>query len=90
MAFLIFGFGCCLLSMVAFVFVLVHAFKRSIGTGVMVLFIPFYNLYYAFAQFEHRQKGLIVGGCLGFLGLGIVFLAMGTAAIVPAPLPVPG
>ena len=42
------------------ILILIHAFQRSIGAGVMVLFIPFYMAVYAFTQFEHRWKGLIV------------------------------
>lgn len=59
-----------LLGFACSIFVLVHAFKRSIGTGFMVLCVPFYCLYYAFSQFEHRQKGMILAGYLGCLTLG--------------------
>jgi translocator protein len=57
------GLGCSLL-------VLAHAFRRSLGTGFMVLAIPVYNLYYAFSQFEHPFKGLVLAGYLGCLSLG--------------------
>jgi len=54
-----------------------HAFRRSVGTGFMVLCIPCYNFYYAFSQFEHRHKGLIIAGLFGGLALGAVLLAVG-------------
>ncbi len=44
--------------------ILVHAFRRSVGTGVMVLLVPAYILVYAFTQFEHRFKGPLVAGLL--------------------------
>ncbi|MFT3840173.1 MAG: hypothetical protein QM723_24505 [Myxococcaceae bacterium] len=51
--------------------VLLHAFHRSIGTGLMVLFLPPYLVIYGFTQFEHRLKGLILAGyaCGGVLGI---------------------
>ena len=57
------GFACS-------IFVIVHAFRRSLGTGFMVLCVPCYAVYYAFTQFEHPRKGLIVAGYLGCLSLG--------------------
>ncbi|NOK06923.1 hypothetical protein BHS07_02305 [Myxococcus xanthus] len=56
---------------------LVHAFRRSVGTGVMVLLIPCYMLFYAFSQFEHRRKGLIVAGFMASTVLAAVFLGLG-------------
>jgi benzodiazapine receptor len=62
------GFACALL-------IVLHAFNRSIGTGFMALCIPFYILYYAFSQFEHPRKNLIIAGFMGCLPLGTVLLA---------------
>jgi benzodiazapine receptor len=50
-------------------FIIVHAFQRSIGTGFMVLCIPCYIFYYAFSQFEHPRKNLIVSGMCASAGL---------------------
>ncbi|MBI3184442.1 MAG: hypothetical protein HYZ28_20090 [Myxococcales bacterium] len=61
-----------LLAVVCYAFVLIHAFRRSVGTGFMVLCIPCYNVYYGFTQFEHRYKGLILAGWLGAFVLGVV------------------
>ena len=77
MLFNVLGTVLMLVSLGSFVFVLRHAFGRSIGTGVIVLCIPFYNLYYAFSQFEHRRKYLIVPLWLAAFGLGAVLLAFG-------------
>ena len=57
------GFACSL-------FVIVHAFRRSVGTGFMVLFVPCYVVYYSFTQFEHPRKGAILAAYLGCLSLG--------------------
>ena len=63
------GFACSLV-------VLVHAFRRSLGTGVMVLCVPCYNLYYAFSQFEHPRKGPVLAGYIGCLMLGGFLLSV--------------
>jgi len=71
----------CLFQLVAvacLVLVLRHAFQRSLGTGFMVLFIPIFTVYYGFAQFDHRQKGLILAGAFGALIAGIVLRTLGT------------
>lgn len=53
--------------------VLRHAFRRSVGTGFLVLCLPLYSIYYGFSQFEHQRKGLILAGWLGTLILAVVF-----------------
>ncbi len=70
LAFTVVGFACSL-------FVLVHAFRRSLGTGVMVLCVPCYNLFYAFSQFEHPRKGPILAGYIGLMALGGFLLSIG-------------
>lgn len=57
--------------------ILMHAFGRSVGTGVMVLCIPCYMAVYAFTQFEHRWKGLIVTTWLASLLLSATISALG-------------
>lgn len=73
-----------LVATLCFVLVLVHGFKRSLGTGFMVLCIPFYQVLYGFRQFEHRHKGLVLAGWLGGLVVGVVLrlvgLTLGAAA----------
>lgn len=59
---------------VCWIILIVHAFQRSVGTGFLSLCVPCYILYFAFAQFEHPKKGLIVGGFLvGQILGGILF-----------------
>ncbi len=66
-----------LVCVVCFVFVLIHAFQRSVGTGFMVLCIPVYQFVYGFKQFEHRAKGLILAGWLGGGLLALTLRALG-------------
>lgn len=66
-----------ILAVACFVPVLLHAFRRSVGTGFMVLCLPVYTPYYAFSQFEHRRKGLLLAGWLGGFILGVVLRALG-------------
>ena len=66
-----------LAAVTCFVLLLRDAFQRSLGTGFMVLLIPGFGLYYGFAQFEHRQKGLILAGAYGLLFLGVVLRTVG-------------
>ena len=69
----LFGF----VTLVCSAFLLVHAFRRSVGTGMMVLLIPCYMPFYAFSQFEHPRKNLILAGFFGCSVLAAVFLGLG-------------
>ena len=66
-------------SVLCYALVLVHAFSRSVGTGFMVLCLPVYTLYYAFSQFDHRRKGLVLAGWLGAFVLGVVLRVVGVS-----------
>jgi hypothetical protein len=66
------GVAACALSIV----ILVHAFRRSVGTGLLVLCVPAYVLVYAFSQFEHPRKNAVVMGWLCSLVLAAVLLAL--------------
>lgn len=55
--------------------------ERSAGTGVMVLLVPGYIFYFAFEQFEHRYKPLILSAWLASLGLAAVFLGLADHAL---------
>ncbi len=70
-----------LLAAVCYVRVLIHAFSRSVGTGLMVLGIPCYVLFYAFSQFESPRKGWWIFGMLGLGGCGVFFQAAGLSLI---------
>ncbi len=73
----IFGLLLQLGSVVGFVLVLMHAFKRSLGTGVLVLLLPPYTVFYGFSQFEHPRKPAVLALWLGGLAAGIVFRLAG-------------
>jgi translocator protein len=75
------------ISGVCAILILVHAFGRSVGTGVMVLLIPFYMTVYAFTQFEHRWKGLIATTWLASLLLSATISAVGLQLSVGVPTP---
>jgi len=81
-----------LVALVCAALLLIHAFRRSVGTGVMVLLIPCYMLFYAFSQFEHPRKGLIVAGFVASTVLAAVFLGLGAHGVaeVASRLPPPG
>ena len=70
-----------LITFVCAFFLLVHAFRRSLGTGMMVLLVPCYMLVYAFSQFEHPRKNLILAGFFGGTVLAAVFLGLGVHAL---------
>jgi len=76
-----------LLAVVCYALILLHAFQRSVGTGFMALCLPPYFVYYAFSQFEHRRKGLILAGFLGLFVLGVVLRAFGLSQAVSGAHP---
>jgi translocator protein len=67
-----------LLAVACFVLILRHAFQRSLGSGFMVLLIPLFVVYYGFAEFEHRHRGLVLAGAFGGLITGVVLRTLGT------------
>lgn len=68
--FAILGLVCAIVSLVCVIIILIAAFKEGAGTGILCLCVPFYILYFAFARFEHPQKGLIIAGWIvgGIIG----------------------
>ncbi len=78
-----------LVTLVCAAFLLVHAFRRSVGTGMMVLLVPFYMPFYAFSQFEHPRKNLIVAGFFGCSLLAAVFLGLGVHSLNAVELQAP-
>jgi translocator protein len=87
MTWIVFGIILLVASTACFGRVLMHAFGRSIGTGLMVLGIPCYVLVYAFSQFESRHKGWWISGMLGLGTLGIILQAIGLSLIRAPKLP---
>jgi len=54
----------------------IFAFRRSLGTGLMVLLIPFYVFWFAVKHFQHPRKAALVCGWLACLGLASALLAV--------------
>lgn len=75
---------CALIAAGCSVVIFRHAFARSVGTGVMVLCVPFYVVHYAVTQFEHGKREWILGAWFCSLGLAAVLFAVGAPAIVSA------
>lgn len=73
------GLSLIFISVACFTTVLVHAFRRSIGTGFIVLCLPLYALYYGFSQFTHPRKGLLLAGWIGTLVPGVIFQVVGVS-----------
>ena len=69
------------ITLVCAVFLLIHAFRRSLGTGMMVLLVPCYLPVYAFSQFEHPRKNVIVTAFVASTVLAAVFLGMGARSL---------
>jgi hypothetical protein len=68
-----------LVGLVCTIIILIHAFKASVGQGLLSLCLPFYILYYAFARFQHPKKNvilavwllsLVAGGALYSMSMG--------------------
>ena len=64
--------------------VLLFAFQRSLGTGLMVLLIRFYVFWFAVKHFQHPRKVALVCSWLACLGLAAVLLAVHHSAAVLA------
>jgi hypothetical protein len=87
MAFVLLAAALAALSTACALLILIHAFRRSVGTGVMVLCIPLYMAVYAFTQFEHRWKGLIVTTWMATLLLSATISAVGLQLSVGVAVP---
>lgn len=75
-------------SLVCTIIILIDAFKNEVWKGIVGLICGLYLLYYAFAEFEHEKKWLIVLGSLLGGVIGSVFYVMGGGMMVanmPAP-----
>jgi hypothetical protein len=66
-----------LLSVICFSVVLSDAFKCGLGTGVAVLLLVPYSVYFGFTRFEHRHRALVLSGWLGAFALAVVFRVAG-------------
>ena len=67
--------------------ILLFAFRRSVGTGLMVLLIPFYVFWFAVKHFQHPRKVALLCSWLACLGLAAVLLAVHHSAALLATDP---
>jgi hypothetical protein len=63
-----------LCGLVCWFVILIDAFKREVWKGLASLLCGLYMLYYAFFEFEHKNKWLIVLGLLFFGSSGVSLL----------------
>jgi hypothetical protein len=71
-----------LIAFVAAVIILIHAFRASVGQGLLSLCVPFYIFYYGFARFQHPKKNLILGAMIGgWVVAAILYVVGGAAAL---------
>lgn len=73
-----------LVSFAASLFILVDAFKASVGEGFLCLCVPCYILYYGFSKFDHPKKGLIIAAWIGCSIVGQVLIRVGGAMAEPS------
>lgn len=65
------GAGFYLVSLGAFIMIVVHAFKQSIGRGLMTLLIPLYALYHVAKNWQETWKYLAASIVLGGIAGGL-------------------
>lgn len=53
-------YACGLASTVCGIIILISAFQDDVGKGFLCLCVPFYVLFYAFSEFDHEKKELIL------------------------------
>ena len=65
------GFAFYAISQGAFIMIVVHAFKQSIGKGLMTLLIPFYALYHIAKNWKETWKYFAAMVVLGAISGGL-------------------
>jgi hypothetical protein len=76
----------CLVSTIAYIIVLIHAFKTSAGQGLLCLCISPYAIYYMFAKFQSPKKGLVLAMFFGGYILGGALVGVGMGQMAAAQL----
>jgi len=74
---------CALASLAGVIMLLVAAFQDEVLQGFLVLCVPFYSLFYAFAKLQSDKKGLIIGL---WLGGGVAYGILTVAAAMAGPV----
>lgn len=75
------GYAVMLIGLVCAIIILIDAFKSAVWKGIVGFLCGFYLLYYAFVEFKHEKKSLIIAGWLlpMILGYGLVFMGAAQA-----------
>lgn len=61
-----------ILGLVCAIIILIDAFKDAIWKGLVGLLCGLYLIYYAFVEFDHEKKWLIILGWLVGIGGGVL------------------
>ena len=75
------GFAFYAISQGSFIMIVVHAFKQSVGRGLMTLLIPFYALYHVAKNWRETWKYLAVAIVCGAIGGGLMAAAASQGGI---------
>jgi benzodiazapine receptor len=86
MALIYIGYLFMLIGFVAYVVVLIHAFKASVGQGFLCLCIMPYAIYYLFAKYQSPKKGLITALFLGGYIIGGILYGVGIGQATSAAM----
>lgn len=68
-----------LVQLVCAIFVYIHAFQQSVGTGFLVLCVPCYIFFYIHDQFQHEHKQTIVTLFYASIAVNVVMRMLGMA-----------
>lgn len=65
--------------------ILIGAFRQSAGDGLLSLFVPFYNLYFAFTKWQFSKRAAVAGGYLvATMGVALFGILAATHAAADA------
>ncbi len=78
----IIGYLFILIGFVASIVILIDAFKNAVWKGILGFFCGLYLLYYAFTEFTHEKKMLIIGAMIGGYVIGYALMTMGAVGAV--------
>lgn len=65
------------MQLVCAIFVYIHAFQQSVGTGFLVLCVPCYIFFYIHDQFQHEHKSTIVALFYGSIAVNVLVRILG-------------
>ena len=75
------GFAFYAIAQGAFIMIVVHAFKQSVGKGLMTMLIPFYAIYHCAKNWKETWKLLAATIALGAIGGGLIAAALAQGGI---------